>query len=61
MYQRCPNPKLARDTFIRLSRWDAADTVKRQEQIAIELALAKWEDSGLLGPWPLSGQSAPPP
>ena len=56
MYQRCSDPEVARDAFIRLSRWGTEGTAEREEQIAVEMALAEWEDSGLTGPWPLSGQ-----
>ena len=53
MYQRCSDPKIARDAFVRLARWQPEDSAERDQQIAIERALATWEDSGLAGPWPI--------
>jgi hypothetical protein len=54
MYQRCLDPTVAREAFIRLSRWEEPNTTERRNQIAIERALANWEDAGLVGPWPIS-------
>ena len=56
MYQRCADPKIARDTFVRLARWEPEGSAERKQQIAIERALAAWEDSGLVGPWPIPDQ-----
>ena len=53
MYQRCPDPERARSAFLRLSKWEADSTKGREEQLDIELKLARWADSGLVEPWPL--------
>lgn len=50
MYQRCEDPMLARDTFIRLSRWEAHGTPRRDRQRAIERALTSWENANFAGP-----------
>ncbi|MBW3540872.1 MAG: hypothetical protein KY476_11425 [Planctomycetes bacterium] len=56
MYQRCDDRLALRHAFLRLSRWEKPDTTEREKQLALELALAKWEESGLAGPCPVPAQ-----
>lgn len=53
MYECCDDPILARDTFIRLARWEPIDSAAQKEQAEIQRALDEWMNSGLECPWPL--------
>ena len=56
IYQHCPDPELARAAFVRLSRWEAHTTEKREKQREIELNLAEWVESSFQGPWTIETQ-----
>lgn len=51
MYQKSADANRLREAFILLSAWKKEGTPARQRQVAVEQALATWEDSGLAGEW----------